>query len=149
MNLAVVGAIGFYWSKYRAAHTGPEVRNAGLTRSQALNIRRKWRKALRHDMKDSRKLMATKYSELIDMIASENADRESVKKAMDQIIKIRGDMERKAVMGLKRVLQDLPPENRKAFALFLKRRACFGRGFGRGRRFHGRGPHCPMPGRPH
>jgi Spy/CpxP family protein refolding chaperone len=102
----------------------------------------------RGEMGKTRELVTNKYSEIIDLISSEQVDREKLNKALDEMVLLRGAMERRAVMRLKKVFQSIPEENRKAFAEFLKERVCLGRGFHHGRGRHGRRG-CPMGGGGH
>lgn len=143
LNLAIFGTVAWKWSQ-RSHVFAPGTEGYALSPHQARQIKRQWRAGMGKEMEKGREKVAAKYGKIIDMISSKPNGPDDLDKELDELIKLRGEMERQAILNLKNIFKGLSPDKREAFANFLKRRTCFGhRRPGRGRRGHGRV--CPMP----
>ncbi len=142
LNLAVIGVVAWKWSqRSKMFPIGSD--GSALSRYEARQIKHKWWAVMGEDMGTDREKVAAKYSEIIDMIASSPNVPNAFTEELDELIKLRGAMERRAILNLRRVFRELPPDKRQAFAGFLKRRTCFGHRPGSGRGHKGKRRGCP------
>lgn len=147
LNLAVAGTLGWHW--WQETHPlQPAATGQGMPFSpqEWMQLRHKvWQKEQRGAWHELRQEMFAKRSEVLDLIAANPGNPAVAEKSLDELIALRGKMEKKAMTDLAHLLANLPEEKRAQFLAFLKSRAC---GPGMGMRHGGRRMmRCP-PGRP-
>jgi hypothetical protein len=95
-------------------------------------------------MWDIRRKILDKNREIVELIAKNPDNPAAAEKAVNEMITLRAEAERRALQRISSIMAGLPPDKREAFVSFLKNRACMGPGMGRMRgpmhRFRHGGP---------
>jgi uncharacterized membrane protein len=152
VNLAVAATVGWHlWWQSRAvmesavAHSGA----LALTREDFKVIRQMWPREARMKLMESRNRIMEKNLEVLEMISQHPGDVSAADQQINELQQLKGQMDREAFLRISTIFANLPEEKRRAFALFVRDRACMGPGMGmRGGRGPGLGPRgmgaCPM-----
>ena len=90
----------------------------------------------RSSLMQTRRRIQEKKLEVLDLIAKNPGDINAADHGINELIALKGQMERDALARIGKIMTDLPEEKRLEFLNFLKNRTCRGpgMGFGRGRR---------------
>ena len=90
----------------------------------------------RSSLMQTRRRIQEKKLEVLDLIAKNPGDINAADQGINELIALKGQMERDALARIGKIMADLPEEKRQEFLSFLKNRTCRGpgMGFGRGRR---------------
>ena len=145
LNLAVAGTLGWHWLTERHMPQ-PDVTPADMPLSphEWMQMRHKvWQREQRRAWNDLRREMFAKRSEVLDLIAANPGNPAVAQKSLDELIALRGKMEKKAFTDLAQLLANLPEDKRAQFLAFLKSRTCGGPGM---RMRHGPGRMMRSPG---
>ncbi|MFH1117659.1 MAG: periplasmic heavy metal sensor [Pseudomonadota bacterium] len=138
MNVAVGGTV--LWNLLR----GPQYAakrdiplETSLDRDDLQRISAAWPRGRRAEMMEIRRKIGDKKLEVLELISKNPGDLKAADEKIDELIQLRGQMERKALTRISEIMGSLPEEKRTAFLGFLRNRACMGHGMmGRGMR-HG------------
>ncbi len=134
LNVAV--ATTLVWHVWVADAVAPVdmIGPAPLTESEARNIRAQWQEGAGFErIIATREQILQKNAEIIDRLTQNPSDPQVAEKELSELIALRGLIERQAIERIRQTMLTMPEEKRKDFALFLKSRACMGRGMGLGR----------------
>lgn len=145
LNLAVAATLGWHlWKDFRL----PGTSTAGLPISDVdmQQIRARWMASGPGGMMDTRRMVMDKQLELLDQIARHPGRPEAAEQNLKELIALKAQMEKQAVVKISNTLAELPLDKREPFMALLKTRACMGPGMGmRHRGRAGMGP-CPVRG---
>jgi hypothetical protein len=147
LNLAVAGTLVWHvWFDRRPDWFADQGRYS-LTQKDWEEIRRLGMKNGPPRMGEHRQKIIEKRSEILDLVAKNPTNLAVADKAVEELIALRGEQEKRAVERLGRIMASIPEEKREAFLRFLKNRTCMGRGmgWGFGRGHHGGGRGGPGP----
>lgn len=149
LNLAVAGTL--VWNLWLADRFdgSPAVPGTTLTRSDIRSIAAMSENGRWQSMWQYRQQILQKNAEILDLIAANPNDPQAPTKAVDELMALKGSLERQSIERIRRIVASLPDDKKKAFIDFLKQRTCMGPGMGWGPRGP-RGPYGPRgPGGPH
>lgn len=149
LNVAVAITLG--WHAWYRSGLPPTVNDqARNPRSDDVHyMKNLWKGNGRADLMEARKKVQDKKLEVLDLIAKNPGNLEFADKNINELVMLRGNMERIALTRISKIMVDLPEDKRQEFLTFLKNRACGMPGMGHGRgRGRGLGPnaveHCPV-----
>jgi len=136
LNAAVAATIGWHFWNYR--HWEKEAdrsfaATAALTGEDLQNIRQMWTPDARLKMMEMRKSILAKNAEVIDAISRRPGNMAAADKEINELLALRGQMEREAYTRMSTILASLPADRREAFTAFVRNRCCMGPGMGMGR----------------
>jgi hypothetical protein len=132
LNLAVAGTLGWHWwQETHPTQLAASAQGMPFSPQEWMQLRHKvWQKEQRGAWHELRQEMFAKRSEVLDLIAANPGNPAAGEKSLDELIALRGRMEKKAMTDLAHLLANLPEEKRAQFLAFLKSRACGGPGMG-------------------
>lgn len=148
LNFAVAGTLVWkLWLADRFYGT-PAIPGTPLTRSDFRRIASTSGNGQWQSMRQYRQQILQKNAEILDIIAANSDDPEASAKAVDELVALKGSLERQSIERIRRIVASLPEEKKSAFIEFMKQRTCMGpgMGWGRGRHRGPRGPHGPGHG---
>lgn len=138
MNVAVGGTVLWNLLRDRQPSARPDIPvETSLNRDDLQRISAAWPRGRRAEMMEIRRRIGDKKLEVLELISKNPGDLKTADEKIDELIQLRGQMERKALTRISEIMGSLPEEKRTAFLGFLRNRACMGPGMmGRGMR-HG------------
>lgn len=98
-------------------------------------------------MRQFRQRIMEKNAEILNEIAANPTDPDAAAKSIDELLALKGGLERQSIERVRQIVASLPADRRDAFLQFMKQRTCMGPGMGMGRR--GGGPMMGNFGRGH
>ncbi|MEW6350430.1 MAG: periplasmic heavy metal sensor [Thermodesulfobacteriota bacterium] len=146
LNVAVGMTIGWHLWETRRAETLGVGADCPLTKSEWQEVRKLWKETRQASMRDRMQQITAKHGEILALIAQSPEDPQTADKAVEELVELKGRIERECIQRIAQIAAKLPAEKRQPFLEFVRGRACMGPGLGLGRkgRFSGRGC-CPMP----
>ncbi len=152
MNVAVGATV--IWNLLRDRQPVPQPDapvETSLNKDDVQRISAAWPRDHRAEMMELRRQIRDKKLEILDLIAKNPGDLKAAEERIDQLIQLRGRMEKKALTRISEIMRSLPEEKRTAFFGFLRNRACMGpgmmgSGMGRGMMRRGMGHGMMGPG---
>ncbi|MFH0823687.1 MAG: hypothetical protein V2B18_13140 [Pseudomonadota bacterium] len=144
LNVAVAATVGLHLI---SGHPGPFPSfkpDSSVEHEIMREVRSKWVSLPREVFREKRRLVLEKNAQVVDLVV-DNADKpELADRAVEELIVLRGDLEREVLKRMVTILASLPEDKRKVFAERLKRsRACFDPGMVMGGKRKHRPPPCP------
>ncbi|MEW6137104.1 MAG: hypothetical protein AB1733_02655 [Thermodesulfobacteriota bacterium] len=131
MNIAVAATLLVSRWQTQDAHPIEQTPAASMSAEDSRMIANLLPQQRRADMIRMRQDVIKKKVEILEKIAQNPDDFRAVEPQIQQLIGLRGQMERQALERISAIMANLPPEKRPAFLEFLKTRACL-MGHGRG-----------------
>jgi len=135
LNAAVAATVGWYYWKYHSWEKEAEqsfAATAALTGEDLQTIRQMWTPDARMKMMEMRKRILVKNSEVINAISRHPGNMAAADKEINELLALRGQMEREAYTRMSTILANLPADKREAFTGFVRNRCCVARGMSRG-----------------
>jgi len=148
INLAVGGTLVWHmWLGHAPAAAGVESAPP-LTGEEMRVINSAFPENNQASMRETADRLRQKKMEILELVARNPSDFKQAQPGIEELIAIRGQMERQALQRISYIMAQLPPEKRGTFLEFLRNRTCMGPGAGMGM---GSCPHCgqgrgPMKG---
>ncbi|MDQ7784070.1 MAG: hypothetical protein RDU20_14395 [Desulfomonilaceae bacterium] len=146
VSLAVNGAVGatVIWNLWRAPHTAVTLdatEDPALDKSAVRDISAAWPRDRRTEMLEMRQRVRDKKLEVLELIAENPGNLSAAEERIDELVQLKGQLEKAALVRIGEIMSTLPPDKRNSFLEFLRHRTCMGPGMGQGmmRRGMGRG----------
>ncbi|MCA1961179.1 MAG: periplasmic heavy metal sensor [Desulfomonile sp.] len=147
LNAAVAGTLlwHFWW------HTPPAPVEGSIkplsNQAELEQMRRTLAKEWGRSMMQNQPKFLQKHREILDIIVREPGNPAAADRAIDELVAMHADTERKAVARLSKIISELPEDKRAAFVTYLKDRRCgpMGMGMGAGPKHKHRGRPAPGP----
>ncbi len=141
LNAAVVVSVGYHlWSSY--GWFGRQL-TAGAPESLPDDVKRAMDAPegaiSKKEMREKRRLLMEKKSEILDMIAAHPGDISAIKPRIDELLQLQAEVETAALTRISKVMAQLPEDKRQQFLSAIKSRACKGPAIG-GAGFGHKGP---------
>lgn len=152
LNFTVAGILGWHYLVERRGPKFPIAECPMLSENDYKQISKVWSKQARSGVRETRQLINTKQSELIDQIAKTPGDLAPAENTIRELMTLREKMEREALTRLSNALAQLPDDRKPALISYVKNRSCMGPGMrfggrmGKGRMSHeGSQEETPFP----
>ncbi len=133
MNVAVGGTV--IWSIWRGPQTAVTLDTAkevSLNKDDVQRISAAWPRDRITEMADTSQRIRDKKLEVLELIAKNPGNLKPAEEKIDELVQLKGQMEKKALARISEIMNTLPEERRTAFFGFLRDRACMGPGMGHG-----------------
>ena len=143
MNLAVGATVVWHLWHTKPSEAPLDLSISALNRDDVKQISDVLPRQRRIEMMKIRRKIQEKKLEVLELIARNPGNLNAAEQKIDELVQLRGQLEKQALTRISEVMVNLPPERRSAFLGFLRNRACMGHGMGYGmgrRMMRGMGP---------
>jgi uncharacterized membrane protein len=133
MNVAVGGTVIWnLWRGPQTAVTPDTTEETSLNKDDVRQITAAWPRDRRAEMMEIRQRIQDKKLEVLEVITKNPGNLKTAEEKIDELVQLKGQMEKKALTRISEIMATLPQEKRTAFFGFLRNRACMGPGMGHG-----------------
>jgi len=132
MNIAVGATV--IWNLWHGRQSAVNVTTteSALNKADVHEISAAWPRDRREEMLKIRQQIQDKKLKILELIQKNPGNPKVAEEQIDQLVQLKGRLEKKALTRISDIMSTLPPEKRAAFFGFLRDRACMGPGMGRG-----------------
>ncbi|MBM3300783.1 MAG: periplasmic heavy metal sensor, partial [Deltaproteobacteria bacterium] len=114
-NLAVGGTLLWNWWRGQVTSTTEGQSTPSLTRDDLRVISAAWPSDTQATMRETRERVRQKMVEILELIARNPGDLAATQPKIDELIALRGQMERQALQRISSIMAQLPQESRTQF----------------------------------
>ena len=113
LNLAVAGTLGWdWWMERRSPPSAAPSVQMPLSRQEWSRARKAWHADQREAMEELRQKISIKRAEMFDLLAAHPRDSAAAEKSLNELIALRGEMERERLFSNKGLPRSFFPKLR-------------------------------------